>query len=199
MNKSVLSFVDDLYEDLELWYPKLRLEEAGYTTRLAGLDLKLFRGKHGYPAVAEALISEVKSADFLGLLVPGGFMPDKLRREPKVLSLTREFFEHGKLVAFICHGGWIPVSAKILKGKRATGSPGIKDDLENAGATWVDEPVVIDGSLISSRTPKDLPPFAAAMVDFLHSNQQARAVLNEKTRPRKLTELKPAMLKAMLR
>ncbi len=96
MNKSILSFVDDLYEDLELWYPKLRLEEAGYTTRLAGLDLKIFRGKHGYPAAAEALISEVKSADFLGLLVPGGFMPDKLRREPKVLSLTREFLSRPK-------------------------------------------------------------------------------------------------------
>src|SRR5437667_6254981 len=133
MNKSILSFVDDLYEDLELWYPKLRLEEAGYTTRLAGLELKFFRGKNGYPAVPEALIGEVKSADFLGLLVPGGFMPDKLRREPKVLSLTREFFEQGKLVAFVCHGGWIPISAKILHGKRATGSIGIKDDLENAG------------------------------------------------------------------
>ncbi|PYJ83800.1 MAG: protease [Verrucomicrobia bacterium] len=199
MSRTILTFVDDLYEDLELWYPKFRLEEAGYDTRLAALELKTFRGKHGYPAAADMTVSDVKSADFRGLLIPGGFMPDKLRREPKVLSLTREFFEHGKLVAFICHGGWIPVSAKILKGKRATGSPGIKDDLENAGATWVDEPVVIDGSLISSRTPKDLPPFAAAMVDFLHSNQQARAVLNEKTRPRKLTELKPAMLKAMLR
>jgi len=183
MNKSVLSFVDDLYEDLELWYPKLRLEEAGYTTRLAGLDLKLFRGKQGYPAVAEALISEVKSADFLGLLVPGGFMPDKLRREPKVQSLTREFFEQGKLVAFICHGGWIPISAKILNGKRATGSAGIKDDLENAGAIWVDEPVVIDGNLISSRTPKDLAPFAVALVNFLNAYQPTKPAVSSKDSP----------------
>src|SRR5213593_3038145 len=167
MNKPILSFVDDFYEDLELWYPKLRLGEAGYNTCLAGLELKLFRGKQGYPAAAEALISEVKSADFLGLLVPGGFMPDKLRREPKVLSLTREFFEQGKLVAFICHGGWIPISAKILIGKRAAGSAGIKDDLENAGAIWVDEPVVLDGNLISSRTPRDLPAFARALLQFL--------------------------------
>src|SRR5215510_6198505 len=114
MNKSILSFVDDLYEDLELWYPKLRLEEAGYPMCLAGFELKTFRGKNGYPAAAETLIGEVKSLDFLGLLVPGGFMPDKLRRDPKVLSLTREFFEQGKLVAFICHGGWIPISDKIL-------------------------------------------------------------------------------------
>src|SRR2546428_12925791 len=102
MNKSILSFVDDLYEDLELWYPKLRLEEAGYTTPLAGLDLKFFRGKNGYPAPAEALISEVKSADFLGLLVPGGFMRDKLRSEAKLLAVTRAFFEQAKLVARIC-------------------------------------------------------------------------------------------------
>ena len=94
-------------------------------------------------------------------------MPDKLRRDARVIQLTRDFHASGKLVAFICHGGWIPISAKILSGRRATGSLGIKDDLENAGAIWVDQPVVIDGHLISSRTPKDLAPFAKAMVDFL--------------------------------
>jgi protease I len=93
-------------------------------------------------------------------------MPNKLRRDAKVLSLTREFFAQGKLVAFICHGGWILISAGILKSRRATGSRGIKDDLENAGAIWVDKPVVTDGNLISSRTPRDLAPFAAAMVKF---------------------------------
>jgi protease I len=167
MPKTLLTFVDDVYEDLELWYPKLRLEESGYDTRLAGPELRSFTGKHGYPAKADLLIQDARSADFVGLLVPGGFMPDKLRRDPKVLSLTREFFEQGKLVAFICHGGWIPISARILKGRRATGSLGIKDDLENAGAVWVDQPVVVDGNLISSRTPRDLAPFARAMVDFL--------------------------------
>ena len=99
-------------------------------------------------------------------------MPDKLRRDTAVLSLTREFFEQGKLVAFICHGGWIPISAKILKGRRATGSLGIKDDLENAGAIWVDEAVVVDGNLISSRTPRDLPAFGEAMVKFLEAHWQ---------------------------
>jgi protease I len=113
------------------------------------------------------LLKDAHYGDFCGLLVPGGFMPDKLRRDAKVLSLTRDFFAQGKLVAFICHGGWIPISAKILKGKHVTGSPGIKDDLENAGGIWVDEPVVVDGNLISSRTPRDLAPFAAAMVNFL--------------------------------
>ena len=167
MQKTLLTFVDDIYEDLELWYPKLRLEEAGFATVMAALELKTYMGKHGYPAKADALISEVRSQDFCGLLIPGGFMPDKLRRDAKVLSLTREFFEQGKLVAFICHGGWIPISAKILKGKRVTGSLGIKDDLENAGGIWVDEPVVVDGNIISSRTPRDLAPFAKAMADFL--------------------------------
>jgi len=170
MPNTVLAFLDDLYEDLELWYPKLRLEEAGFATRLAAPDIKTFGGKHGYPATADMRLADARSADFAGLLIPGGFMPDKLRRDAKVLALTREFFEAGKLVAFICHGGWIPISAKILKGRRATGSRGIKDDLENAGAIWVDEPVVVDANLISSRTPKDLAPFAKAMVDFLNAH-----------------------------
>ena len=167
MPKTLLTFVDDIYEDLELWYPLLRLQEAGCTTRIAAHEIRTYTGKHGYSATSDVLISDAASKDFCGLLIPGGFMPDKLRRDAKVLSLTREFFEQGKLVAFICHGGWIPISAKILKGKRVTGSLGIKDDLENAGGIWVNEPVVIDHNLVSSRTPKDLAPFAKAMVDFL--------------------------------
>ena len=167
MQNTLLAFVDDSYEDLELWYPKLRLEEAGYAMRLAAPEIKTYRGKHGYLAKSDLLLKDAHGDDYCGLLVPGGFMPDKLRRDGKVLALTREFFEQGKLVAFICHGGWIPISAKILKGKRATGSLGIKDDLENAGAIWINEPVVVDGNLISSRTPLDLAPFAKAMVDFL--------------------------------
>ncbi len=116
-----------------------------------------------------------------------------------MLSLTREFFEQGKLVAFICHGGWIPISAKIVSGKRAAGSAGIKDDLENAGAIWVDEPVVIDGNLISSRTPKDLAPFAEAMVNFLDSYQPSKPAAAGKDSPRKFPGLKPAMVKGMLK
>ena len=123
MPKPLLAFVDDIYEDLELWYPKLRLEEAGYTTRLVATELRSFTGKHGYPAKADLLLSDVQAGDFDGLLIPGGFMPDKLRRHERVLSLTREMFEAGKLVAFICHGGWIPISAKILRGKKVTSLP----------------------------------------------------------------------------
>jgi len=174
MQHAVLAFVDDIYEDLELWYPKLRLEEAGYAVRLAAREIKTYAGKHGYPATADLLLDDARTVDFIGLLIPGGFMPDKLRRDAKVLALTREFFEQGKLVAFICHGGWIPISAKILKGRKAAGSRGIKDDLENAGATWVDEPVVVDKNLVSSRTPADLAPFAKAMVQFLDGDVKTR-------------------------
>ena len=173
-NKTLLAFLDEVYEDLELWYPKLRLEESGYALKCAAPALKTYAGKHGYPAAADLLLQDARSEDFCGLLVPGGFMPDKLRRDAKVLSLTREFFAQGKLVAFICHGGWIPISAKILAGKRVTGSLGIKDDLENAGGIWVDEPVVVDRNLISSRTPRDLASFGWAMVQFLDDHQAGR-------------------------
>ena len=168
MSRQILAFVGDIYEDLELWYPKIRLEEAGYVTKLAAeTELRVFAGKHGYPAKADLLVADARSADFAGLLIPGGFMPDRVRRNPKVQALVREFMEQGKPVAYICHGGWIPISAKVVRGKRVTGSAGIKDDLENAGGIWVDAPVVIDGNLISSRTPVDLAPFAKALVDAL--------------------------------
>jgi len=172
MHQTLLTFVEDIYEDLELWYPRLRCAEAGYAMRVAAPEIKTYHGKHGYPAKSDLLLREARSADFCGLLIPGGFMPDKLRRDAKVLALTREFFDQGKLVAFICHGGWIPISAKIVRGRRVTGSLGIKDDLENAGGLWVDEPVVVDGNLISSRTPVDLAPFARAMVQFLEQSPQ---------------------------
>jgi len=171
MSRALLAFFDEVYEDLELWYPKLRLEEAGYATRMAAPSKDLVHGKHGDPARPDLLISEAQVDDFEGLLIPGGFMPDKLRRDSRVLELTRGFHDAGKLVAFICHGGWIPISAKILRGRRVTGSRGIKDDLENAGAVWVDAPVVVDGNLVSSRTPLDLAPFARAMVDFLETRK----------------------------
>jgi protease I len=200
MQNAVLAFVGDIYEDLELWYPKLRLEEAGYATRLAAHELKTHAGKHGYPAVADLLLDDARSADFAGLLIPGGFMPDKLRRDARVLSLTREFFEQGKLVAFICHGGWIPISAKILKGRKVTGSRGIKDDLENAGAIWVDEPVVVDGNLVSSRTPLDLPHFAKAMVQFLENDAKAKLPSKAAGAPGRQSETTSmALKKAMFR
>ena len=158
--KRFLMFVDDVYEDLELWYPKLRLVEAGAHVTVAGLEAEhKYAGKHGYPCRSDAAIRDMESADFHGVVIPGGFMPDKLRRDPKVLALVREFASAGKLVAAICHGGWIPISAGVYRGVRVTGSPGIKDDLVNAGAIWEDAALVVDRHFVSSRKPDDLPEF----------------------------------------
>lgn len=166
--KRVLALVGDIYEDLELWYPKLRLEEEGWRVTLAGPAADtVYAGKHGYPCESDAAIADIRADDYAALLVPGGFMPDKLRRDPAVLGLVRDFDAARKPIAFICHAGWILISAGILKGRRATSTPGIKDDMRNAGAIWSDEPLVVDGNLISSRTPVDLPAFARALVEAI--------------------------------
>jgi len=163
-----LCFVDDIYEDLELWYPKLRLIEAGGHFTVAGPQAeKKYAGKHGYPCVSDARIADMEAADFHGLIVPGGFAPDKLRRDPKVLQLVRDFHEAGKLIAAICHGGWIPISAGVYDGVKVTGSPGIKDDLVNAGAIWEDAPLVVDRHFVSSRRPDDLPEFCRGIFQVL--------------------------------
>ena len=166
--KRVLAFVGDIYEDLELWYPKLRLIEAGAEVVIAGPEAgQTYAGKNGYPCVSDAAISEMNSADFDGVLCPGGFMPDKLRRDPRVLELVREFADAGKLVAAICHGGWIPISANVYAGVKVTGSPVIKDDLVNAGADFEDAAVVVDRHFVSSRKPDDLPDFCRGMIQVL--------------------------------
>ncbi len=163
-----LILLDDQYEDLELWYPKLRLAEAGGHVTVAGAEMETtYRGKHGYPCASDAAIRDMDAEDFHGLVIPGGFMPDKLRRDEHVLALVRDFAYAGKLVAAICHGGWIPISAGVYRGVRVTGSLGIKDDLVNAGAIWQDAPVVIDRHFVSSRKPDDLPDFCRAMISVL--------------------------------
>ncbi|MGH7569020.1 MAG: type 1 glutamine amidotransferase domain-containing protein [Gemmatimonadales bacterium] len=165
--KQVLFFAGPLYEDLELWYPKIRLEEEGARTTVAGVGEKTYTGKRGYPVTVDANVDQVDAARFDGLVIPGGFAPDQLRRFDRVLDLTREIYQAGKPVAFICHAGWVPISARILKGKRATSVRAIRDDMENAGALWEDSAVVVDGNLISSRTPADLPQFCKALIAAL--------------------------------
>lgn len=166
--KSVLMLVDHIYEDMELMYPKYRLIEEGAKVLVAGPKAgEVYKGKHGYPCKSDAAISEMDDKNFTALVIPGGFAPDQLRRDQKVKDLTRAFHESNKLVAHICHAGWIPISAGIVKGVRLTSTPGIKDDLINAGALWVDEPVVIDKNHITSRRPDDLPAFCKAIIDFL--------------------------------
>lgn len=170
----VLMLVADEYEDLELWYPKLRLAEAGAHVTVAGPEAdRLYQGKHGYPCVSDAAIEMMESPDFQAIVLPGGWMPDKLRRNEKVLELIREFADAGKVVAAICHGGWIPISAGVYDGVHVTGSPGIRDDLVNAGAIWEDAPVVIDRYFVSSRKPADLPDFCRAIIDLMQVEASA--------------------------
>ncbi len=166
-NKTILFFAGPLYEDLELWYPKIRLEEAGARTVVAGTGERTYQGKRGYPLTVDTNVDQVKAEDFDGLVIPGGYAPDIMRRSQRLLQLTREIYEAGKPVAFICHAGWVPISAGIVRGKRGTSVGAIKDDLVNAGMIWEDSPVVVDGNLISSRTPADLPDFMRALIAAL--------------------------------
>ncbi len=167
-NRRFLMFVDAEYEDLELWYPKLRMLEAGASVTVAAPAAeKTYTGKHGYPASSDAALEDVRETDFDGLILPGGFAPDRLRRNVSALELTRRFHEARKLLAYICHAGWIPISAGVVAGYKVTSTPGIKDDLTNAGAHWVDEAVVIDRNHVTARRPPDLPAFCQGIVEWM--------------------------------
>lgn len=166
--KRVACLVGDDYEELEVWYPVLRLQEAGATVDLVGLEAGApYRGKHGYPARSDRGIRGVNAAEYHGIIVPGGWMPDKLRRVPEVLAFCRALAADGKVIATICHGPWILISARLVQGRTMTSTPGIRDDVENAGATWVDEPAVRDGNLISARRPPDLPQWCRLIIAAL--------------------------------
>jgi protease I len=140
---------------------------------VAGTGEKTYQGKRGYPITVDTSVDQLEAADFDGLVIPGGYAPDIMRRSEKLLQLTREIFQAGKPVGFICHAGWVPISARIVKGKRGTSVGAIKDDLVNAGLLWEDSPVVVDGNLISSRTPADLPVFCKALIAALEQSRDA--------------------------
>jgi protease I len=172
MTRTIACLVGPEYEDLEVWYPKLRLEEAGYQVPLVGVGEAMYRGKHGYPAPVDLQIDALDAASLDGIIAPGGWAPDKLRRYPSVLDAVRRVHADGKLVATICHGPWILISAGIVRGRTLTSTVGIRDDLTNAGAQWVDQPSVIDGNIVSARVPKDLPAFGVAMLDVLERQRR---------------------------
>jgi protease I len=165
--KRLIALVEHDFEDLEHWYPVLRLREEGAEVVVAGLGADVYIGKYGVPAETDATVDALDMADFDGILVVGGWAPDKLRRSEKVLELVREADGAGKLLGVICHGGWVPASAGVLKGRTMTCTVGIRDDVMNAGAAYVDEPVVVDGNLVTARRPPDLPAYGAALVTFL--------------------------------
>ncbi|TMI93639.1 MAG: type 1 glutamine amidotransferase [Bacillati bacterium ANGP1] len=166
--KRVAVLAEDHYENLELWYPVLRLREAGAQVTIVGPKAgESYKSKEGYPAKADLSMDDARAADFDAVIVPGGYAPDRMRRHQAMLTLVREAFQSGKVVAAICHAGWVPISAGIVKGKTMTCVSAIKDDVINAGAKYVDREVVVDGNLISSRTPPDLPAFCREIVKAL--------------------------------
>ena len=163
--QNVLILTADEFEDMELLYPLYRLAEEDVTVTVAGLDDQPMTGRSGHgPVSVDTTVDQVAASGFDALVIPGGFAPDKLRRSDAVLALVRAFDDAEKPIAFICHAGWVPISAKIVKGRRATSVKAIRDDMVNAGVDWVDEATVVDGNLISARTPADLGPWMRALL-----------------------------------
>ena len=169
-NHRVVVLVDKSFEDLEFWVPTMRLREEGAEVVVAGREAdRTFTGKHGLTATTAVAARDLSADDFDAVVVPGGWAPDKLRRDPGVTDLIAEMDAQDKIVAQICHAGLVGISADIVAGHRATGSMGIKDDLVNAGATWIDEPAFQDGNQVWGRVVKDIPAFCRVLVDALRA------------------------------
>jgi protease I len=167
--KKIALLVGKDFEDMEVMYPLYRLREAGFQVDVIGEDPggTKYIGKNGYPIVSTLEISNAQPKVYAGLVAPGGWAPDKLRRNPKILKLTADIDQQGGVIASICHGPWILISAGIVKGKKTTSTPALKDDLVNAGAKWEDQEVVVDGRMVTSRKPDDLPAFMREMLKLL--------------------------------
>ncbi len=169
-DQHIVVLLDKSFEDLEFWVPTMRLREEGADVVIAGREAnRTFTGKHGLTATTEVAARTLSADDFDAVVVPGGWAPDKLRRDPGVTDLVADMDAQDKIVAQICHAGLVGISAGIVEGKRATGSQGIKDDLVNAGATWVDEAAFRDGNQVWGRVVKDIPAFCRVLVDALRA------------------------------
>jgi protease I len=168
---------EPLYADLEVWYPFDRLREAGADVFIVGSgSATTYQSKHGYPVTVDAEAETVSAGQFDAIIIPGGYAPDHMRRHPAMVDLVREAHEQGKLIAAICHAGWMLASANIVRGRTVTSFRSIRDDLVNAGAQWVDREVVRDGNLVTSRTPSDLPAFMRTIIAALSERRAAGAV-----------------------
>jgi len=165
--KNVAILVENDYQDQEVWVPLYRLREEGCVVTVVAPRPGEYRSKYGYPIRAEIAASDARADDFAGVVVPGGWAPDRLRMDAGVLRLVRDLHERRRVVAAICHGGWVLASAGVARGRRLTSYQAIKDDLVHAGATWIDQEVVRDGNLITSRKPDDLPAFCREILKAL--------------------------------
>ncbi len=166
--KKVAVFVEDIYNEFELWIPYYRLLEEGAEVWIVGSgSASTYHGKYGIPAKVNKNASDVKASELDGIVIPGGYAPDKMRIHPEMVKLVKDVFDQGKLIAAICHAGWMLASSGVAKGKKLTSYVGIRDDVVNAGASWEDSELVVDGNLITSRSPEDLPAFCRAIVKFL--------------------------------
>lgn len=162
--KRIAILAEDLYQDLELWYPALRFREAGAEVTIVGAGKGVYASKHGYPVNPDKSADKVGADDFDAVIIPGGYAPDRMRLHESMVRLVREMDKAGKVVAAICHGGWMLASANVLRGRKATGYIAIKDDMVNAGAAFEDSEVVRDGNLVTSRKPEDLPAFCRTII-----------------------------------
>ena len=166
--KKIAILVADLFEDIEFYYPYYRMKEEGADVVVIGADKKQFRGKHGLTAEPDRTINDVKSVHFDAVIIPGGYSPDHMRRSPAMVEFVAELHKQGNIVAAICHGGWMLASADIIQGAEVTSFYSIKDDLEHAGANWVDLKVVKYENIITSRNPDDLPAFCTAIIEAVN-------------------------------
>ena len=172
--------VENYYQELEVWYPLLRCREAGADAFTVAAEAgQTYKSKLGYPVVADRSIDSVRSEDLDAVVIPGGWAPDFLRQDERMVGLVRQMDRQGKVVASICHAGWMLCSARILKGRRATSYKSIRDDMINAGADYRDEEVVVDGNLITSRTPQDLPAFCREILRLVSSSKKASRQASE--------------------
>jgi protease I len=168
LGKKAAILIEDMYNEFEVWIPYYRLKEEGVAVTVVGSGTAtVYHGKYNIPIHADKTAAEVSADEFDAVVIPGGYAPDKMRIHPEMVALVREAFHSGKVVASICHGGWMLASAGVLKGKRATSYVAIKDDMVNAGALWEDAELVRDGNLITSRKPEDLPAFCRAMIEAM--------------------------------
>jgi protease I len=173
--RRIAVLVADQYQVLEVWYPLLRFREEGAKTEAVAAEAgRTYLSKKGYPIIADKSIGDVTAEDYDAVVVPGGWAPDTLRQDSRVLRLVREMNQDGKVIAAICHGGWVLTSADVVRGRKVTGFRAIKDDLIHAGANYVDEEVVVDGHLVSSRNPTDLPAFCREVAKAVASKPLLR-------------------------